>query len=322
VPGTAPTSSTGRRLLAALAVSATLSALFFTGVALYLTTRADPITPAVLPLLAAGTVLIPVATVPLARPVSRHRGGERRAARRYGLASAETARLAVARDIHDTIIPGLSGARLLLEMARQGGTDTPRDPVETARDLVADAVAGLRELLGGLVPAGGSGSARLEDVVGTVRRWHAGTPPPVTVTTSLPVTPDPETRGVLHGITEELLRNAFRHASPTLVEVRLTATAEAGFELVVSDDGGGIGPGGTAGGGVGLRLSTRLAEDLGGRLDISSAPGAGTTVTVRLPAGPAVRDGRATGVPAGPPGRGRWRSRLSWRERWGGSRGP
>jgi signal transduction histidine kinase len=42
------------------------------------------------------------------------------------------------------------------------------------------------------------------------------------------------------------------------------------------------------GAGLGLSISRRLVELHGGRLEIASAPGAGATVQVRLPAGLAV----------------------------------
>jgi len=41
--------------------------------------------------------------------------------------------------------------------------------------------------------------------------------------------------------------------------------------------------GGHEGSGLGLPLSKRLAENLGGRLEIESVPGRGTTVSVVLP---------------------------------------
>ncbi len=40
----------------------------------------------------------------------------------------------------------------------------------------------------------------------------------------------------------------------------------------------------SGGSGLGLAIATRIARDHGGRLEIESAPGSGTTVTVTLPA--------------------------------------
>jgi signal transduction histidine kinase len=55
----------------------------------------------------------------------------------------------------------------------------------------------------------------------------------------------------------------------------------------VSDDGAGFDPSrrdeAAENGHVGLALLGALAEDAGGRLDVTSAPGAGTTLTMEVP---------------------------------------
>ena len=84
------------------------------------------------------------------------------------------------------------------------------------------------------------------------------------------------------------------------VGVRITTIAE-GVQIAVSDTGIGMTPEGIAkaltlfgqvdgrlarqyeGSGLGLPISQRLAEIMGGRLEISSVPDQGTTVTVTLP---------------------------------------
>ena len=86
----------------------------------------------------------------------------------------------------------------------------------------------------------------------------------------------------LFRVAEEALNNALRHAAATSVAVRLKADGQ-GLELDVKDDGGGFDVAAAADrGGLGLASMRERAEALGGRLEIVSHPGAGTTVKVRV----------------------------------------
>jgi signal transduction histidine kinase len=82
-------------------------------------------------------------------------------------------------------------------------------------------------------------------------------------------------------IVQEALTNVARHAQARHVEVMVTAQ-DLAFEVTVRDDGVGfeverLRPG------LGLVGMGERAELAGGRLDIESAPGAGTTVRARFP---------------------------------------
>ena len=84
----------------------------------------------------------------------------------------------------------------------------------------------------------------------------------------------------------ELLANVVRHAEAKRVSVRL---AEDGgeLELAVEDDGRGFPPERLAqqlaNGHVGLASQRVRVEAAGGSMDVSSAPGDGTRVAIRLP---------------------------------------
>jgi signal transduction histidine kinase len=100
-------------------------------------------------------------------------------------------------------------------------------------------------------------------------------------------------------LVSNLVANALHHGGPTArVRVRTEGTAEE-VRVIVSDDGGGIAPeqleilfepfrrrAGTSGGehlGLGLFIVREIARGHGGDVMVRSAPGAGTTFTVRLP---------------------------------------
>jgi two-component system, NarL family, sensor kinase len=92
--------------------------------------------------------------------------------------------------------------------------------------------------------------------------------------------------GLLYSTARELLTNVAKHAQATSVRVKLDASGDQA-QLAIIDDGRGVTPDAPqqrlAEGHIGLAsLRTRVAA-AGGSLDLESAPGAGTTVTVRVP---------------------------------------
>ena len=91
--------------------------------------------------------------------------------------------------------------------------------------------------------------------------------------------------GEVFRIAQEALQNALRHADAERIEVRLE---DGGGRLVltVADDGARLRPAaaGLRGRRLGLTSMEERAGELGGRLAIASAPGAGTTVRLEVPA--------------------------------------
>jgi signal transduction histidine kinase len=105
---------------------------------------------------------------------------------------------------------------------------------------------------------------------------------------------DPDTlpedvQTAVYRILQEALANVGRHAGATAVAVEFEAD-DGRLELRVRDDGEGFDPvamaraGGSeaAGGGLGLSGMAERARLAGGELDVRSAPGGGTTVTLRI----------------------------------------
>jgi signal transduction histidine kinase len=94
---------------------------------------------------------------------------------------------------------------------------------------------------------------------------------------------DREASTALFRICQESLTNVARHAEATSVTVRLSADEDCVF-LSVEDNGRGITDqeqkGATSLGLLGMQERALL---LGGQLTIGGRPGAGTTVTVRMP---------------------------------------
>ena len=98
--------------------------------------------------------------------------------------------------------------------------------------------------------------------------------------------PDPVEVTVYY-LVAEALSNAVKHAGATEVRVDVHRRGPV-LHAEVADDGAG---GATAGPGSGLHGLTDRLEALGGRLEVESAPGAGTRLRASIPLAP-WRDGR------------------------------
>jgi len=93
----------------------------------------------------------------------------------------------------------------------------------------------------------------------------------------------------LYRIAQEALSNVIRHSGAQHAQLHWRCH-NGGAELVVEDDGIGLGPDAMAGNGQGLASMRARAQRLGARFAIESAPGAGTRVRVsdiQLPDRPA-----------------------------------
>ncbi|WP_307804762.1 sensor histidine kinase [Streptomyces sp. VRA16 Mangrove soil] len=194
-------------------------------------------------------------------------------------ALAERERLS--REIHDTLAQGFTSVLMLIQAVdAELDHDVPRARrhlalmADTARQNLAEA----RALVAGGAPADLDG-ASLPDALHRVASRHGAL---VRVLgEARPLAPGLEVVA-LRGC-QEALANVHKHAPPdTPIQVEL-AYGEADLTLVVRDTGPGFDPA-EATDGFGLRGLRARAAEVGGTATVTSAPGAGTTVTVRLPA--------------------------------------
>src|SRR5205807_657673 len=86
----------------------------------------------------------------------------------------------------------------------------------------------------------------------------------------------------LYRIAQEALHNTVKHAHASKVNLHLMQTAE-GNVLAICDDGVGFDTTASFPGHLGLRSMSERVTNMGGRLEMESAPGAGTRICVRIP---------------------------------------
>jgi signal transduction histidine kinase len=99
-----------------------------------------------------------------------------------------------------------------------------------------------------------------------------------------------EIESQLFAIIQEALNNALRHAEATTITVTLQSD-RAGVRVEVCDNGRGFDQDAHSAG-MGLTTMRERAEGIGGFFSLSTEPGAGTTVSVRMPP-PAPTHGKA-----------------------------
>jgi two-component system sensor histidine kinase UhpB len=201
------------------------------------------------------------------------------------LRAQEEERRRVARDLHDEVNQALAAILLRLEALSQ---DAPAARAEELAELKRLASRAMDELLAlarqlrpaalddhGLAPAIESQLRGFAERTGITAQL---------VTNGDPGTLDEDKQTALYRVAQEALVNAGRHGGATCVRVVLEVE-DGRAELRVSDDGSGFDPAASreAGGGLGLEGMAERARLVGGQLDVRSAPGAGTELTLRLP---------------------------------------
>jgi signal transduction histidine kinase len=146
-----------------------------------------------------------------------------------------------------------------------------------ADDLVA-VTDELRELSRGIHPAILS-DAGLDDALGALARRSAIQ---VDLDVSFQEPYDPTLEATVYYVAAESITNAVKHAQASTITVR-GGRRNGAIELEIRDDGvGGADP--RHGTGM-VGLEDRV-DTLGGTISFASPPGAGTTIRVKLPAGP------------------------------------
>lgn len=106
---------------------------------------------------------------------------------------------------------------------------------------------------------------------------------PVQVHSSVEDRLPPQVETAVYRTVQEALTNATRHSRAARVDIEVDQV-DGMLRLLISDDGVGFETG-TGRGGLGLTGMRERADAVGGRLEILSAPGAGTKITLWLPIG-------------------------------------
>lgn len=216
-------------------------------------------------------------------------------------AGAIAERTRISRDIHDTVAQGLSSIRLLAHAGAARSTDA-----EAARtlaqleDLAGDSLGDVRRIVAALAPAELDQNGLAEALERMLERTQqeAGVRCELHVDESLPTLPTAVEVALLR-TAQSALANVRLHARASRVVVSLIDD-DGSVRLDIIDDGVGfdladgdrdLESGSSS---YGLRFIRARLRELGGGLDIESAPGEGTAISVSVPIHPASPETKET----------------------------
>jgi signal transduction histidine kinase len=218
-------------------------------------------------------------------------------ARLYGQAeqhAADLERQRLARELHDSVSQALfsmtmharTAQRLLARLDLPEGEQVSGQVARLA-ELTTGALAEMRALIFELRPGAVTEEGLAAALTRQTQAISARTGLPITVQAPAERIPLPAgTEEHLYRIALEALNNAVKHARADSLTVDLTVDPAEGVVLRVVDDGVGFDPDAAHPGHLGQHTMRERATAIGAVLNVTSSPGAGATVEVRVPVGP------------------------------------
>ncbi len=240
-----------------------------------------------------GLLVLMLFQVPLAWSLGRRlqRGHRDRAVLLANAVDASAQeRRRIASDLHDGVVQHVAGvafglAPLAANAERRGESE---DAAELRRSIeqLRQGVRDMRTLLVEIHPPNLDSvglEAALHDLLSPLESGGLATTMNIDVD---PLSRDPA-HALIYRAAREAIRNVQAHSEARSIHVAVTRPAPDALRLVVTDDGKGFATDDRERAGIdghlGLTLLEGLVEQAGGRLTISSRPGAGTTVTLDCP---------------------------------------
>lgn len=198
----------------------------------------------------------------------------------------------MARELHDSLGQVLSYASLQVQtsarLSRDGQGELAGEQLDRLDSVVREAHADLREVILNLR----STTSLQQPFFTAVKQYLEGFTSNYDIQTSLDVPAEfayesfpPDTQLQLFRILQEALSNARKHGKAHRVQV-VFARQNGQMRLSIQDDGGGFSPEQGSNDGAshyGLQFMRERASQMGGSLEVISAPGAGARIALSIP---------------------------------------
>lgn len=196
------------------------------------------------------------------------------------VAAADEERRRIERDLHDGVQQRLVVLGLQLQALADAGNGATvwREQLTQINQGLASVLEDLRQISSGIHPA----ILRHGGLRAALRALARRSAIPVDLELPADLSAPDAVEVAAYYVASEALTNVVKHAEASSVEIR-GRIREGQLELEIEDDGRG---GATVGAGSGLIGSIDRVEAIGGRLEIHSPRGGGTTLRVTLPCDP------------------------------------
>ncbi|MBI5301796.1 MAG: sensor histidine kinase [Chloroflexi bacterium] len=204
----------------------------------------------------------------------------------HALSAQEAERKRLARELHDETGQSLTSILLRLK-ALQTETDLEliHDRINGLRYLTGETLEEVRRLAMDLRPTALDDLGLVPAIRGYVQEWCKRSGIEIVFTPSPTIDRLPTDHEIiLYRAVQEGLTNIVRHAQAHHASVTLEQGARAVW-LTIEDDGKGMNPGIDHRNGMGLEGMRERVALVGGRLQVDSAPDAGTRILIELPLG-------------------------------------
>ena len=214
------------------------------------------------------------------------------AVRSAAIATQETERHRLAREIHDGPAQALANAIIALEFVERairgsdGSMSRPLEEVERIKSALREGLTEIRRFIFDLRPTMLQDRGLIATVEHYIQTYQSLFPMTIaldagTVTSALTA----EQELTAFRVVQESIQNARKHARASSILVRIVEDLRD-LRVTVTDDGRGFSPERVTThmmGGAGLRGMEERAALVGGTIEIASSPGEGTTITLTLP---------------------------------------
>ena len=239
-------------------------------------------------------VVILLAQLPLSMWLVRRVSGaqqERSRLLRNTLIASRRERQTIARELHDGVVQDLAGAgyavSALASALPDDASPSTRKTLDRVSSAMQESVSRLRTVMVDIYPPDLNGdglSSAIEELAERLRAQDVDVDIDLDIDVEAHGEPSPEVAATLYRCAREGLANVAKHANAQYVTLTLDGD-ENTVTLRLQDNGVGFVPTNDRrqDGHLGLQLIRDAAADLGGHMDLTSSPGTGTTLIMRLP---------------------------------------
>jgi signal transduction histidine kinase len=209
-------------------------------------------------------------------------GEERERLLSTAIDASDAERRRIARDLHDGVVQDLAGTNFAIAAVQRDASTSPevKETLEGATSSLRDSLKALRSLLVEIYPPelnAGDLATALSDLIAPAAT--AGIQASVSVQ-GIESASD-AAAALVWRVAQEAVRNAIRHSHASTLAVTVRGDPHR-ITLEVVDDGVGFDPEVRDPDRFGLRGLRSLVTDIGGRLEVRSAVGEGTTVKMEV----------------------------------------